>query len=329
MEPFNLFFYKDCFYNSLFSVINKFSGSVWNVLAHEAVFYDYSEDKVLRGKINYYSETPLFAVLADMNISNMTSYSTDFLIDTIRKAIVNETPVIVKVDCYEEDIRKDFYHKEHLDHSLLIYGYDDIEEKFNIIEQSQKNILNYSPVVISYESLKNAADCYVRHYHSQFPEEALLTGFMSGLSDNKGTTDEFSYMNYRLYYLRSLDRMLKQADPLEVIVNELINYLSGYRELENDIDNVIEELNEIVNARTVEKYKVDYFLRNEEMTALADTILSNWLSIRLALLNYKFRGNNIRDKFEKTIRRLRENQMLEQRLNYSVFVLLANHKDLT
>jgi tRNA threonylcarbamoyladenosine modification (KEOPS) complex Cgi121 subunit len=111
-------------------------------------------------------------------------------------------------------------------------------------------------------------------------------------------------------------------------VNELIKYLSGNKDIEDSIDSIIEELNEIVNARTIEKYKVEHFLGNEPLTALANKILNNWLSIRLALLNYKFQGNNIKEKFDKSIIRLRENQILEQRLNFSVFILLSKNYDL-
>ena len=301
---------------------------MWDVLASEAVFYDYAEDKVLRGRINYDSETSLFAVLADMNINHKVSYSTDFLIDNIQKAIDSEMPVIVKVDCYEEDIRKELYHKEHLDHSLLIYGYDDAGEQFYVIEQSKKNVLNYSQVVISYESLKNAVDGYNRYYHPHNMEEPLLISFEFGSYVKMSSADRSPYKNYRINYLCSLDLMLRQATPLQLIVNELIKYLSGNKDIEDSIDSIIEELNEIVNARTIEKYKVEHFLGNEPLTALANKILNNWLSIRLALLNYKFQGNNIKEKFDKSIIRLRENQILEQRLNFSVFILLSKNYDL-
>ena len=60
------------------------------------------------------------------------------ILHEILKALRSQRPVIIRVDCYYESLRKDMYLRTHWPHSLLIYGFDLEQQMFHVIEHDHR-----------------------------------------------------------------------------------------------------------------------------------------------------------------------------------------------
>ena len=82
------------------------------------------------------------------------------VIDKIRTALLNKNIPIVRIDCYYEKYRKEFYNKSHFMHALCITGFNDFEKKLYALEHSNVNSLDYKEIEISYQEVINANFAY-------------------------------------------------------------------------------------------------------------------------------------------------------------------------
>ncbi len=97
---------------------------------------------------------------------SISSESKD-LIKKIKVSIDKNCPVIVNIDCFFESLRKDCYGKMHVAHTLLIIGYDDNTELFQVLEHNFKDDLYYKEQVIPYIEVVDAAVGYIENMNKQ------------------------------------------------------------------------------------------------------------------------------------------------------------------
>lgn len=321
--PFNDFFYKDCYYNSLFSILHHYKCDIIDFLINEIALYARSEDNVLQGVVTYHSILTLKEILKKNNILVFEGYGHEGIVGKIRESIDNGMPIIIKVDCYNESIREELYHKGHLDHSLLIYGYNDIERKFCIIEHSDKNNLNYSYKLISYDDTVEANKGYLEYYGNL--GEPLYMQFCRIADEEKspaaGSRNRFAA--YAANYLSYRREVMEGLKSLVVISSNIIRALRYTGFLSEHIDEILQLINEIINAKKIDKYRLNYFFTDDKILDTIDTIVSDWLYIRLSILNFKYSGNCIHDKFNASISKLEDMYCREKELNERVYSALS------
>ncbi|WP_167957222.1 BtrH N-terminal domain-containing protein [Anaerosporobacter faecicola] len=317
--PFNDFFYRDCYYNSLFAVINHFKGDISYILANELQIYDYVAKSVLSTGIVTLSMMPTNKLLEKMNIYYDAKEGKIEPCE-IYDALENDKPVILMVDCFEESIRQDYYHKEHLDHNLLIYGYNDEQKTFHIFEHSRTNRLDYKKTIIPVESAIHASNAYIRYFHENNKRGAtLITFYQKQLQVNRNKNPFTLFCENYLKHEESIRGQVKLLDQMKDVLCRLI---SDRRALSNDINVVNEEITEIINAKTIEKKKLKLFLDHLEVNQLIDNILKGWIAIRLYLMNYQYGGTDIEKKLSEAEGRLNEIVLDEKRLIELVFSVI-------
>ncbi|SET14071.1 cysteine peptidase family C39 domain-containing protein [[Clostridium] polysaccharolyticum] len=328
MEPFNEFFYRDCYYNSLFSILKHFEVDIWSVIANEVFLYCSTPENCLHGTASYLCAKSMDLVLREQNVKCSYVYQRENIIQHAIEAIDYDSPVIALVDCYEEEIRKDFFHKEHLDHSMLLYGYDEVEKEFIVMEQTKKNTLNYSEKRISFQSLENAINSYQELYGRHKADEPLLTCFSYAKNVKKQEIESIKESAKSIYarnYLKMLPEFAVQDMIRMQMKNKLSEYLSDGEYADGVMEEVLESLNAINNAYLVEKIKWNLFLENRELEQLLESILSNWQVVRLAILNTIFEGNNLEEKRKEAKKKLILLEEEEKKLNNLVFFYLTKN----
>ncbi|WP_162160548.1 BtrH N-terminal domain-containing protein, partial [Paenibacillus gorillae] len=92
--------------------------------------------------IDYIEIEPEEKICKDLGVFYQVEFTADDILGSINSALKKNRPVIVWVDCYYESIRKDTYLKEHRPHTLLIYGYDENEKNYTILEHDHSEKLS-------------------------------------------------------------------------------------------------------------------------------------------------------------------------------------------
>lgn len=274
IEPFNEVFYKDCFYNSFFAVAKYLGRNTDLFFANDTFIYSDRDDKnPLNIDVEYIVSEGLNSTIEKCGIKTNTVVSTNDIIRNIKMAIANDRPAIVRVDCFYESIRIDTYQKRHWPHMLLIYGYDDTEKVFNIIEHSDINGLDYSKKTISYQ---NIIQCY----------NGLLSNFLVG--DSYPTFLEFyiEESNYKNEYenlyssilahnmLKNRDILLKRLERVKTFADDVSKIIFDEKELSASIDNLSFSLTNMLKIKYTEAYRISKLLKDDSgINETMDTII--------------------------------------------------------
>ena len=143
IEPFNDIFYKSCFYNSLIPILIYYGKDFMPIIVNDICVYQKKrlDSKNTTLTVGYLSQRDPFEIIEDMGIQVSSKAESGDIIHDLVNAIKNKVPVIIWVDCYYASIRKDVYHKKHQGHTWLVYGVDEEQRVFYIIEHSIRDIL--------------------------------------------------------------------------------------------------------------------------------------------------------------------------------------------
>lgn len=86
--------------------------------------------------------------------------SDDSLLDEIRRRLDAGEDIMLPVDSFYENIREDAFGIFHLFHYFVIYGYDNENEEFLLLEHNYENDLNYKKTRIGFASALTAHKAY-------------------------------------------------------------------------------------------------------------------------------------------------------------------------
>ncbi len=299
--PFNEVYYKDCFYNCLFSIVKYFQGEVMRFFLNDIILYRHSPYCWLQADVDYVLIQPVTRLLNDMSIELVECKEYGNIVYGIREALSNGMPVIVKVDCFYEPMRPDLFGTEHLDHNLLVYGYDDSMQTFNIFEHKNKNSLRYKPETISYACIQEASDGYYRHF-GHLKEPAYIKFCKSACREEKNKHPLEAYVSrYAARYLENRAEVIKSMEHLLSMKNNLVDTMQNRELLEQHADEILESLMEIIAAKKLEQYRINSFFKNKELEDTIQDIVNGWTFVRLSILSYKYSGEYIDEKLSNAI----------------------------
>ncbi|PQP85029.1 hypothetical protein C0Q44_11180 [Paenibacillus sp. PCH8] len=315
IEPFNDVFYKNCFYNSLFPILNLYGLGVMPVLINDRMQYVYDEHQgLLQAKYQ--------AVLSDVQLMERMglehecrNYCEDVQKDII-EAIHSNRPVIIRVDCYYESLRKDMYSRVHWPHSLLIYGFDLQRQIFHVIEHDHRDNLTYQSMEMPFEDVVQAYEGFIHLYakdealptfyafselesavHGGYPTELedLREEFMNNL---RVTPEE---MNQEMNHLQSFMKRTRRLGE-ENCRSDL-----AYAEL------VLQSVVEIVNAKKVETYRMQRLSEPQaDLVNAVQAVQDHWSDLRNVLAKSVYRQSVTGDQWKKVTSKLEAIYELEK-----------------
>lgn len=316
--PFNEIFYKDCFYNYFFAITKYYNRPMEPVFANDIFVYQKEEEKNPFQVDTEYIVTDGLTRLIEkcgMRVKNVV-VSNDIIQD-VKMSVACGRTAIMRVDCYYESIRKDAYQKKHLPHMLLIYGYDDDYEQFQIIEQSDINSLDYSERTISYQE---ALQCY----------EGILENFAVGeeyptfieiyeedpilpSERNEQVIRSKELFSYNM--LKNKELLFSRLIRVQNFAKEFAGILKDERKLSHNIESISFSFNNMLKIKYTEAYRIAKLIdTGSELTLIMEQIIR---IIKLA--------GNVVDKYKITkVFREKSFQKVSEELN-SLYHLEHNY----
>ena len=281
VEPFNDLFFHDCQFNTIFTAVKHFGGNIGYFLANDMILY-YFQNRQEFG-VQYKSFWNEERVYAACGISCTKKIKVQNVIEEAKKAIRRGRLVALWIDCYYESMRKDVYQKEHLPHSILLHGYDDKKEVFNIVEHSNRERLDYKHVTITYKEL---ASCYQGYLEYFIGVHRKKTYFEYESQHSIEKVSVFQMMKENMAHNRR--ELIDSVEKLRRITKWIQNVVSDEELLRNSAEPLMERLNQIVNAIKVEKYRLEHYaLDGQSMVAQLDEVASRWEKVRAWIGKYR------------------------------------------
>lgn len=326
-EPFNDIFYRNCFYNSLFPIVHHFNGDIMPFILRDIIVFQKSEDDNNNSYgIEYLAKDDLKHVCKQEDIEVDERYNSKEIILEIIEAISDDRPVVLWVDGYYESIRRDVYLKQHIKHSLLIYGYNQKEKLFNVIEHDRFENLSYKKCVIPYLDVEKAYYGYIENFLKG--KEAATHYVFNFNEGNK--RNEKAQMPIKKYIREFAENMLNHKEAVEASMMVLDDFIETYKklsssniELRENIDYLIEFLNAVINAKNFEKYRLlRIFEDKSEIIELLDRIIEKWELIRKPLIRFMYMPVYKPEVFELSYQNLIEAARDERVFNEVLFLKL-------
>lgn len=288
--PFNSVFYINCYYNSLFPIINFFGLDISNILSN--TIYNYKMSYLLGNNI-FSTDLPhikeVLEILKDMGITVTRKNEYLDIIDVIKTSIDNKKPIILFINPYFLPYRTDTFLKKDACHSVLVCGYNQINRTIQVIDQSNFIKLDYAERIITFEELNNAYISIYEMVKSFDPYKEQDKKMLARIYSVRefGVYSEYEYLQpkvsssketYTYQYSKNIKNQFEEIifeleSIMKVIFNDM-NYSSVYL------------INQIINIKKVEKYTLNYLLGTSEYLYQLDNIIHLWKKIKhLALKN--------------------------------------------
>lgn len=335
-EPFNDIFYKQCFYNSLFSVIIGFGREIFAFLANDIIVYSkYNEEAWIGSNIIYIPCKSLKQLLYDLGITVYTKtheinlsqvrevqkfnqklveqLSKDIglgvdkkeplnhLIESIIESIANNHAVIIWVDCFYESIRLDTYNKIHWPHTLLLCKYDEERRVFKTIEHDHIENLTYKECEIGVDDVFNCYKGFIENYQvsSDMPTYFDFEVSKADGFKNRNIIDKKSIISsYKINILGKMGDILDGLDFLKEFTHNIKKILCDEEVLKSEANLLISNLNIIISSKQVERYKIARLFKDDfNLRELICKIIDLWISLRNVLIKYTYTYVYYKHKF--------------------------------
>lgn len=294
--PFNDLYYQSCFFNSLFTVVHHFNGTILPFLANDAVVYSGQgrPDSFLR--VEYISSKPIEHLLEEQGITVIDSNKKPSqVVDAAKYALKNNRLVIVWIDCYYASIRPDTYHKKHLYHTWLIYGYDGSKDEFTIMEHKNAENLLYGECLVTAGELEEAYGGYMEN--KEEPLEASYLEFYKN-EDSTAEEDNRALLHCRQIYERNMvlrkDRFYQGLESLRRFADIFVSLILDENDFRKEADELFACINGVINSKKVQKYQIEQLEDNqEELLDILVPLMDQWNQIRgvIGKLIYSSRYN--------------------------------------
>lgn len=318
IQPFNEVFYIDCFYNAFFPILQYLGASNLAFLSNDIFLYKY-EQKHNNGHLDakFISGLDVEKILfEDYGVKTVVKVKTEDVLSDIKIAIQNGRPVIISVDCFYEPIRLDMYNQEHWSHALLIYGYNEEEQIFYILEHENVNSLNYRPTKISYTDMVNSYAGYITNLQKGDKTPSYFEFYVNQSHDKS----ELQALDKKNYIERHKFNLEKNRAIISNSLDFLRMYTTYYKSIAKDdkylaanIDALIRQFNNVIKAKRAEIYKLTKIYGADwELNLLQKRILANWNYLKVVIEKFKYSNVYRVQVFETSIEKLQDIYLMEK-----------------
>ena len=292
VKPFNEFFFKSCYYHQLLAGISCFGIDKDDIILNAFTTI----------KRNFNAEKNGF--LSDKKLGKLLGYKrkTCNINETkLIKYIDKGFPIIAGVDCYYLESRSDTYLSQHMQHFILVYGYDIGKGEVDIVDHQYQNSYIYNERKIS---MSNMLWANVMFRKGVFKRKK--TCYILKRRKKKGFFDIWKYIND--------DIIISNRENSAWNINELKRMItSDSREIKEKINKIVNYLNNLKNfyfRLSHIKYLVNGREPHEKVMALINgysNILSLFWKVR-AYGNFDY----FNQKKESILRKLNETEETEK-----------------
>lgn len=309
VHPFVKFLYKDCFYNSLMSVMDYYHVDFLQVLTAALPRYIFHQDTKLID-IDYAERESFQELMKKTGLVCDAKEITKNLIENLKSYIDRGIPVILWVDSFYEPFIKDAYNQEHIHHTVVVCGYSDEKKEIYMIDHNQKNTLNYKMQKMSYEQIELAYKENINRFGSQYGKDAFITVEQQHKVENSIKKLKQDYLQL---YRNENQSIVEGIANLESFINGIkkLNQSDMVNNLKTNLD-IIELFNKIVQSKMAEEYKISrLFEENQAICLQIGNLRELWTKIRALIVKIIYSPNMDTSLVEETVRLLDETLRLE------------------
>nr|WP_281423136.1 BtrH N-terminal domain-containing protein [Paenibacillus oenotherae] len=244
--------------------------------------------------VRYISQQSIEESLLELGIEMAPVAFNEQLLSGLQRAIRNNNPVMLWVDSYYQEMRRDTYGKMHWPHALVVHGFDNVSRQCHIIEHKHRETLSYTNTTITF-------DCLERSYNG-FRETFMG---QEGIEQVHIFSDQPSYVEFNMQdaeripvledqYARYLQFVEAHQEEILEGIAVLEEFASGlpekFRSGEADpalAKEWIEQFNHIVSGKQAEMLKVQQF-NNPALCEIVSSIILHWVAVRKIAARYAF-----------------------------------------
>ena len=258
ITPFNEFFYRECYYLSLFSIVSYLNMDILTFLINDIPFY-YKDIDIGYINVQYINYIDLENLFLNNHIQpHHESYQED-LVSQIKSKIDMGNPVIVWLDSFYQPYIMDTFQKQHIQHTCTIYGYNSSEQLFYVVDHISKDSLSYSHQTISFIDLQKACVKYLEHFPTSDANKLLIT-FEKTKNEvlREKITLEEKGKNYLEFLQKNKDVVLHGMEILHEFINEIRTVIEDRTVFLSYYQSMMEIINVIANTKKAETYKMKH-----------------------------------------------------------------------
>lgn len=320
VEPFNDVYYKNCFYNSLFAVVNSLNKNPLQFLINDVTVYEYNEEK---GNIKF---DAVFSPMDDMRklfydagiYAEIKEVSSDIIGD-ILSAISKDRAVIVWIDLFYDSMRLDMYNVAHWPHTLMVYGYNETEKTLDIIEHRHRENLRYEKLTINWSDLVNSYKGYIDNFKNNIQEPTYYE-FFSASNDQSAFDINKCISTYTRNINERKEMILSGLENIKIFGKDLERIFASESDLKESAEVLLNTLNNILNVKRAEKYKVEkLFGPRHELNKHLYGIIDSWGLIRKAVARYSYTSLYNQKELTEAVNILNKIYKLECMYNEKLF----------
>lgn len=313
VQPFNVLFYKSCFFNSLFPVLNKFNTqAVLGLMVNDVAIYKVNRlDEMDIVNCEYLPVVEPDDLLLTYGIETTPLFDVDNIVHELITSLDKGTLSVVWIDCFYEPGRTDTWARQHISHTLLINGYDVSSRTFFVLEHPRLDSLHYRQTTIEFSDLEKSFDGYRLNFHKG--KEPVVYQFSKTFDPPKRELSSFHTVyaaNQRLYVDEVMEG-IRALSSFSHVVSELMALSpSSFRE------ELIRILNNIVNSKKAELYKFNALFPDatagDRHRNLITQILEGWDTARATIVKQLLTRSTDNEKLQSVRSRLIKVSNLER-----------------
>lgn len=296
--------------------------SILPYLTYDVSVYTCSQESMamqIKSEYFFIRDVQFGNIVSKQGLKMETWLRSQDVVEQIRNSISRNSLVILWVDAFHITYRKDTYHAIHWPHTLLIYGFDDGNSMFQVIDHDRRENLSYEKKTISYEEIRLSYQAYLEDFLFTENEPASFYEFRKG----SGTENIISSQECLRIYKESLQdnkKILRQSlDVLRMFCNTAPYEITAAVQQPKRLESLIKGFTSVILAKDLEVYRTNLlFPEMNGVLLLQRDIAKSWLLARSRLAKVLFTNQWKQETLDFVLQKIKDAFDMEYQ-NYKLF----------
>ena len=273
-----------CHEHAIYPIIKYMGNDLNDFLLNTFFCYDFSKPKLMGKEITY-------DIFEALGYRYEIKKDGNDIINYLKGEIDNMRPALVGCDYYELPEFKTVYQVVHGGHGICVYGYDDDNSEFHILDHKYHDTFLYIKQTIKYEELRKAVlSCgeYLGYIHIATIHK----------DNNISVSDTFSF--YRKNFAKYNNEIRNSFQHIKNFADMLYEHLdSDYTSL--PLGEIGHQFTLIMNRKYFELGVINMLFNDTRLSELATQRVSDIAFISAVITKYQYSDQLKRDSFIKMI----------------------------
>jgi len=277
--PFNDIFYKNCIHQFKLMGILYLGKDIEHILSNDVFFYNGQETSFIFQSDAIRDESELFK---RMGIEQKEYRRTDNIFQQIENDIMDNNWSVVYIDSFYNPFQPARYQKIHEMHPWGVFGFDQEEKVFHVIDHEYETGLNYIRRIFSYDELSTA-------YEGLINDVGWTPSYYTFKNAEK-VSRQYNYQKIlQENYSLKKDEVVRGIQFLEEFLSVFSTYTKEESEAYPFAEGVFQNLLWTVRWQRMRRYQFNQiYSLSDELNQLLFSIEYNWNFIYTLIAKYIF-----------------------------------------